>query len=65
MCEDARSAASVEVFGISVLVSDSDCDKQPSYEYCIEGTEWLQNHYSVLVLIWLATYDIYKKLLVS
>ena len=30
--------AHADIFGISVLVSDHDCDKQPSYEYCGEGT---------------------------
>ena len=34
----------MKIFGISVLVSDHDCDNQPSYdyEYCIcgEGTKW-------------------------
>ena len=28
-------------------------------------TEKTTHHYSVLALIWLATYDVYKKLLVS
>jgi len=32
--------ASIKIFRISVLVSDHDCDKQPSYEYCGEGTKW-------------------------
>jgi len=32
------AVASTKLFGISVLVSDHDCDKQPSYEYCGEGT---------------------------
>jgi len=35
-----RSVANAEIFGISVLVSDNDCDRQPSYEYCGEGTRW-------------------------
>ena len=30
-----------KIFGISVLVSDHDCEKQSSYEYCGEGTKWL------------------------
>jgi len=34
------AVASAEIFAIGVLVSDSDCDKQPSYEYCGEGTKW-------------------------
>ena len=65
------AVASAEIFGISVLVSDNDCDRQPSYEYCGEGTKWFQNHcktahhYSALALVWLVTYDIYKNLLVS
>jgi len=28
------SVASTKIFGTSVMVSDHDCDKQPSYEYC-------------------------------
>jgi len=34
------AVASAEIFGISILVSDHDCDKQPSYEYCGERTKW-------------------------
>jgi len=34
-----QAMASTEIFGISVLISDHDCDKQPSYEYCGEGTK--------------------------
>jgi len=34
------SVASTKIFEISVLVSDHDCDKQPSCEYCEEGTKW-------------------------
>ena len=34
------SGASTGIFGIGVLLCDNDCDKQPSYEYCGEGTEW-------------------------
>jgi len=30
------TVASTTKFGISVLVSGNDCDKQPSYEYCGE-----------------------------
>jgi len=40
MQEGSRAVASAEIFGISVLVSDHDCDKQPSYEYCGERTKW-------------------------
>jgi len=29
-----------KIFGISVLVGEHDCDKQPSYEYCEEGIKW-------------------------
>ena len=53
------AVVSTELFGVSVLVSYNDCDKQPSYEYCREGTKWFQDHcktahhYSVLALIWL------------
>jgi len=32
--------ARTKIFGISVSVSDYDRDKQPSYEYCGEGTKW-------------------------
>jgi len=34
------AVAVTEIFGISVLVSDRDCDEQPSYEFCGEGTQW-------------------------
>ena len=63
--------ASTEIFGISVLVNDNDCVKQPSYVYCREGTEWFYDHcktahhYGVLALIWLVTYDLYSGLLAS
>ena len=41
-CHRAKSSAvtSTGISGISVLVSDHDCDEQPSYEYCGEGTQW-------------------------
>ena len=42
--EETKSVASTEIFRISVLVSDNDCNKQPKYEYCGEGTKWLQDH---------------------
>jgi len=32
--------ATTKIFGVIVWVSDNDCDKQPSYEYCGEGTKW-------------------------
>jgi len=59
------TVVSTEIFGISVLVSDHDCDEQPSYEYCGEETKWFEYHYSALALIWFATSDIYNRLLVS
>ena len=34
------TVANTGIFGISALVSDHDCDKQPSYEYCGERTKW-------------------------
>jgi len=36
------SSSSTEIFGICVLVSDNDCDKQPSYQCCGEGTQWFR-----------------------
>ena len=35
-----NTVANTKIFGISDLVSDHDCDKQPSSEYCGEGTKW-------------------------
>jgi len=40
MASKLNPVASTKIFGISVLVSDHDCDKQPSYEYCGEEAKW-------------------------
>ena len=34
-----RTVASTKIFGISVLVNEHDCDKQPSFEYCGGGNQ--------------------------
>jgi len=51
-----------KLFESDVWVSENDYDKQISYEYCGEGTEWLKgktaHYYSVIALIWLPSYDL-------
>jgi len=38
---DSRDSGEYKTNLESVLVSDHDCDRQPSYEHCGEGTNWL------------------------
>jgi len=35
-----NTVVNTKIFGISVLASGHDCDKQPSYEFCEEGNKW-------------------------
>ena len=38
------AVGSAKILGISVLVSDNGCDKQPSYDCCGAGTKWFKDH---------------------